>query len=427
MVSITVPPDKSISHRSAIFSSLAKGETRIKNFLLGQDCLSTLEVLRDLGVDLEVVGNTVLVRGKGKFSFSPPTKVLYAGNSGTTMRLMAGVLAGQKFASVLDGDSSLRRRPMRRIIEPLSMMGARIKSQNGFAPLEILPSKLKGIEFVSPIASAQVKSAVLLAGLHAQGKTYYREVFPSRDHTERMLGLFGVRVERENGFLVVSGDSELTSPGELYVPGDISSASFFVAYGLLAKGMELKIRGVGINPSRTGMLNVVKRMGGRVEVVNEVDCAEPYGDLVIKSSNLVGVRILPEEVPRLIDELPIIAVLSAFAEGKSVFEGVQELRVKECDRVEAIRTNLENFGVKVRVIESGDRLDLEVEGRREFLTPRKVLTWHDHRIAMAFGIMLAVLGMDYESILDDLDCVGISYPEFWKTLSAVTKGVDYEP
>ncbi len=425
-VVLCVPPDKSISHRSLIFSSLARGSTRVHNFLFAQDCLSTAGILEALGIKMRLdrKKKTVEVEGKGKFSYAPPKGVLFAGNSGTTMRIMTGVLAGQDFESVLDGDESLRRRPMDRVIRPLSSMGARIESRNGRAPLRILPARLTGIRWESSLASAQVKSAVLLAGLHAEGKTYYREKITSRDHTERMFRLFGRPLRKYKGFLIVDGSWELESPGEIFVPGDISSASFFLAYGALRPGIELVVRQVGVNPTRMGMVEVLRRMGARVRLVDKVDYAEPYADIVVKSTNLRPVRIRSEELPRLIDEVPIIAVLASFAKGKSVIEGVDELRVKESDRVEAIRRNLVSFGVDVRVVERKGRTDLEIRGGKPLVIPKRIRTWKDHRIAMAFGVMMAVLGGDLDRI-DDRDCVDISYPEFWETLSRVSEGVDY--
>ncbi len=425
-VVLCVPPDKSISHRSLMFSSLTRGTTKVQNFLFAQDCLSTAGILKALGIRmrLDPKRRRVEVEGRGKFSFTAPKGVLFAGNSGTTMRIMTGVLAGQDFESVLDGDDSLRRRPMQRVIRPLSLMGARIESHNGRAPLRILPARLRGIRWDSSLSSAQVKSAVLLAGLHAEGRTYYRERVPSRDHTERMFRLFGRPLRRYKGFLIVDGRWELESPGEIFVPGDISSASFFLAYGVLRPGVELVVRRVGVNPTRMGMVDVLKRMGARVRLVDKVDYAEPYADIVVKSTNLRPVKIRSEEIPRLIDEVPIIAVLASFAKGKSVIEGVDELRVKESDRVEAIRGNLVAFGVDVRVVKRKDRIDLEIWGGRPLVIPKRIRTWKDHRIAMAFGVMTAVLGGDLDRI-DDRNCVDISYPEFWETLSRVSQGVDY--
>ncbi len=426
MVRIVVPPDKSISNRAVIFSSLTKGRVEINNFLFAEDCLSTISVLKSLGIQITTFSNKrkVVVLGKGKFSFSPPKKALYAGNSGTTMRIMMGVLAGQGFESVLDGDQSLRSRPMNRVIRPLEKMGAKIESKEGYPPVRILPAKLKGAKIESQIASAQVKSAILLAGLHADGRTHYREFITSRDHTERMLRLFGVKVRRYNGFLIVDGKMSLQSPSTLFVPGDISSGSFFISYGLLKTGSKLVLQQVGLNPTRIGILRVIKRMGGHIRIVERVNSTEPYGNIVVKSSNLKGIRIKREEIASLIDELPIIAVMAAFAKGRTYIEAVDELRVKECDRVEAIRYNLARFGVDVRIIEKKGRTDLEIWGTSKFSRPKSIRTWSDHRISMAFAIMLAVLGMDLD-VVDDKNCVGISYPEFWDTLNAVSKGENY--
>ncbi len=426
MIKVGIPPDKSISHRAVILSSLGEGEVKINNFLFGQDCLSTISVLKALGVKIKTFPKKKVVHvfGRGKFSYRPPDQVLYAGNSGTTMRLMTGILAGQKFESILDGDDSLRKRPMNRVINPLRKMGAKIESREGYAPLRILPAKLKGVRIESDLPSAQVKSAVLLAGLHADGRTYYREIITSRDHTERMLKSFGVRLRKYKGFIIVDGNDVLKPPSSLFIPGDISSASFFIGYGLLKQGAKIVLERVGINPTRTGILRVVRRMGGRIRITDRVSSTEPYGNITVAGSKLRAVYIKREEIPSLIDELPIIAILCAFAKGKSCIEGVDELRVKECDRLEAIRYNLSRFGVDVRIENKKTWTNLIIYGTNKFSRPKHIRTWSDHRIAMAFAVMLAVLGVD-PNIIDDKECVTISYPEFWETLEAVTKGVNY--
>ncbi len=433
---IVVPSDKSISHRALIFSAISNGRIEIENLLFAEDCLSTADVLSRLGISISLSKKLrrAVVIGKGKFGFTMPRETLFAGNSGTTMRIMTGLLAGQAFDSVIDGDASLRRRPMLRVISPLLEMGARIRGRvarikgrrDVFAPLEIEGSRLIGRRIVSNVASAQVKTAVILAGLCAEGRTYYREPILSRDHTERLLKDFGIHLIRRKGWIIVDGGRNLISPGRIFVPGDISSAAFFMGYAAISPSTEVVIKRVGINPSRLGVVRVFKRMGVKITFLNKVNSPEPYADIVVKSSNLKAVQVKAEEIPSLIDEVPIIAVVAAFAKGKTQIEGVDELRVKESDRLYALAYNLGKFGIRVDIKQRKTRTDLIIHGGRGFSRPKgMVKSFSDHRIAMSMAVLLARLGLPIEK-LDNRDCTAISYPEFWDTLEAVTKGVDYE-
>ncbi len=426
--SITLPGDKSISHRALIFSSLSNGKTKVENILLSDDCLSTVSVLRKLGVRVSINHRmkSATVWGKGKRGFSKPSSRLFCGNSGTTMRLMAGILAGQGFTSVLYGDESLNDRPMRRVVEPLSLMGAnleavkkRVKGRTGlFPPLTVKPGNLVGTRIKLNIASAQVKSAVLLAGLYAKGITCVKEPFQSRDHTERLLEAFGVKLLRKSNWLCISGLDELKAPGWLYVPGDISSAAFFIALALLSPNSVLRLNKVGINPSRAGFLNAVQKMGGDISFKNKRKSGEPYADIVVKSSRLRGIKVKAKEIPLLIDEIPILAVCAAFARGKTRIENVGELRVKESDRVKAIQYNLRKIGAQVDVLKKDGREDIVITPAKQ-PKPAKFRSFNDHRIAMAMAI--AGLLIDGRSAIDDGSCVGISFPEFWTLLKRVVK------
>ena len=341
----TVPSDKSISHRAIMLSSLSEGTCVISNFLLGEDCMSTLNAFRSLGVDINVDGDTVTVIGKGKRALSKPFEDLDLGNSGTTMRVLSGILAGQGFETTLTGDESLSTRPMKRIIEPLTLMGADIKSANANdrPPLTINPAKggLRAIDYKLPVASAQVKSCVLLAGLFAEGQTMVTEPFVSRDHTERMLDYFSADIEKEGLVTKVTGKNELCAK-DLTIPGDISSAAFFIVAALLVEGSELIIKGVGVNSTRIGIINVLKRMGAAIEIINEKDDYEPIADIEIKYSNLKATQVEENEIPLLIDEIPVIALAASRAEGKTIIKGIKELKVKETDRVKSIIDNLRN-------------------------------------------------------------------------------------
>jgi 3-phosphoshikimate 1-carboxyvinyltransferase len=407
------PPDKSITHRAVILSSLANGRTQIENPLLADDCMRTINAFRTLGVMIEIV-NGVALRIDGRpDGLLEAEDVLDLGNSGTTMRLMLGVLAGQEIYTVLSGDRSLRARPMRRVTDPLTRMGAKISGRgNGdYAPLTIIGSShLKPIHWELPMPSAQVKSAILLAGLFADGVTSISEPSPSRDHTERMLPRFGVEIMRDGLKVSVSGPAELESTSLFRIPGDPSSAAFFIVCALLLPRSRLIVKDVCLNPTRVGMINALKRMGAKIEVeeVRELD-GEIVGDLVVRSSELKATTIEEEEIPGMIDEIPLIALAASFADGRTSIQGARELRVKESDRLKAIRRELGRLGAKIEELEDG----LVIEGPSS-LKGSRVNSWGDHRIAM----MLAIAGLlsKGETLVEDIDCIRISYPDFEKTI-----------
>lgn len=410
---LQVPGDKSISHRCVMFGSIANGITEAEGFLNSADCRSTIACFRNMGIPIDVdpSGTKIRVHGKGLHGLSAPDCVLDCGNSGTTTRLISGILAGQPFRSRLTGDASIRKRPMKRIIDPLSRMGASIRSENGTgcAPLVIEPARLHGIEYHSPVASAQVKSCVLLAGLYADGPTTVVEPAPSRNHTELMLKGFGARVSTDICSATVMPDPDLYGI-HVNVPGDISSAAYFIAAALLVPGSEVLLPGVGINPTRDGILEVVRAMGGSVERIEETASGgERSADLLVRSGTLHGCRIGGSLIPRLIDELPVIAVLAACADGTTVITDAQELRVKESDRLEAIVTSLKSMGADVEGTKDG----MIIRGG----SPLKgaVIDSHmDHRIAMAFSV--AALVADGDTTIRDAGCVDISYPGFYRDL-----------
>ncbi len=405
---ITIPGDKSISHRSVMFGSLAKGITRISGFLTGADCLSTIDVFRKMGVEIEQEGTDVKVHGLGLHSLKAPTQVLDCGNSGTTMRLMSGILSGQSFASTLTGDASIQKRPMKRVITPLSMMGASITGREGnFAPLNISPAQLNGIHYDSPVASAQVKSAVLLAGLYADGETTVTEPVLSRNHTELMLKVFGADInsDAKNKTASIKPAKELYA-ADINVPGDISSAAYFMVAALIIPGSEILIKNVGINETRAGIIKVLTDMGGDITLLNEDRTGEPVADVLVRSSVLKGTVIGGELIPTLIDEIPVLAVAAAFAEGETVIKNAAELKVKESDRIKTVTENLKAMGGDVTPTEDG----MIIKGTGT-LSGAEIHTYADHRIAMSF----AVAGMASGGVttLDDSDCAIISYPGFY--------------
>ncbi len=407
---IRVPSDKSISHRAVILGSVAKGKTVVKRWLRSLDTLTTLEIFKKLGTSVEERGDELLIEGRD-FSFEEPQNVLDAKNSGTTARITLGVLATQPFFSVITGDESLRRRPMGRVAKPLKAMGAFIdgREEGEKLPLAVRGGRLKGMEFSSEKASAQVKSALLLAGLRAEGTTKVTEPLKSRDHTERMLRAFGVKVQEEGLTVSVEGGQTLEGT-EVLCPGDPSSASFFVALCLLSGG-EVLIEEVLVNPTRDGFFRKVREMGAdiRYENLREVS-GEPVADLYVRySGRLRGVEVNPEEVPSMIDEIPILAVLMALSEGTSVVRGAEELRVKESDRIRAVVENLRSMGARIEETEDG----FVVEGV-ENLKGSHIKTYSDHRIAMAFTVAgLVAVG---ETTIDDPDCVSVSYPSFFEDI-----------
>lgn len=408
---ITVPGDKSISHRSVMFGSLARGTTEIHNFLQGADCLSTIACFRGMGVDIENQKDKVLVRGRGIRGLKKPEHVLDCGNSGTTTRLISGILAAQNFTTTLTGDASIRKRPMKRIIDPLSQMGAKIRclNDNGCAPMEITGSPLCGIDYPSPVASAQVKSAILLAGLYADGETSVTEPCVSRDHTERMLSLFGADVRTEGTTARIRPVNELYGQ-KILVPGDISSAAFFIVAGLIVPGSELLIRNVGINPTRNGILKVCQNMGARLTLINENDDrGEPTADILVKSSSLHGTAIGGAIIPTLIDELPVIAAMACFAEGETIIRDAAELKVKESNRIDVMVQGLTSMGADVQETEDG----MIIRGGRP-LHGAIIDSKLDHRIAMTFAVAACVAEGETEIL--GAECVNISYPEFYKDL-----------
>ena len=412
---VSVPGDKSISHRGIMFGSIADGTTEIHNFLPGADCLATIRCFRTLGIEIEQEGSTVTVHGKGLHGLSAPSHILDVGNSGTTTRLLSGILAGQPFESKLSGDESLNSRPMKRIIDPLTQMGADISSilHNGCAPLYIAPSRLHGIHYDSPVASAQVKSCILLAGLYADGETSVTEPGLSRNHTELMLKEFGADIRSVHD-LDCSRTTAIIQPGrelhgqKLTVPGDISSAAYFIAAGLIVPDSEIRITNVGINPTRAGILKICEDMGARIELSNErTEGGEKIADITVRTSRLHGTVIEGDIIPALIDEIPVIAVMAAVAEGTTVIRDAAELKVKETDRIETVTDNLKAMGCDVTPTEDG----MIINGGK--LKGASIHTLLDHRIAMAFSI--AALAAEGRTRILDSKCVDVSYPAFYDT------------
>ena len=422
---VALPGDKSITHRALMFAAAARGESRLRGLLPGADCRSTASVLRALGCavpELPADGSEIVVAGRGMEAWTAPAAWLDCGNSGTTARLMMGLLASRPFSSTLTGDDSLRGRPMRRITEPLARMGARFREAGapGSLPIEVIGGPLSSIDYASPKASAQIKSAVLLAGLGAGVPVSVTEPLLSRDHTERILAALGERVETEDtpaGVRVVLHPSgHPLPPLELDVPGDPSSAAFLVALALLADGGELRIRNVLANPTRTGFLRLVERMGARIELADaRMSGGEPVADLVVRPARLRGIEVGGGEVPDAIDEIPMLAVLAARAEGETRITGAGELRVKETDRVAAVVGNLRALGVEAEELEDG----MVVRGTDRPLAGR-VRAFHDHRIAMAFGVLGALPGNAVE--IDHPEVVDVSFPGFWELLRRLTGG-----
>ncbi len=411
---LLIPGDKSISHRSVMLGALSEGTTEITHFLSGADCLSTISCFRRMGISIEQTGESILVHGKGLYGLSAPSQELDAGNSGTTMRLLSGILAGQPFESVLTGDESLRKRPMRRILDPLLQMHAQIRSAagNDCAPLFIRGGNLHGIHYDTAVASAQVKSCILLAGLYADDLTGVTEPSLSRDHTERMLRLFGADVISEGTSVTVAPHPRLAAQ-KIEIPGDISSAAYFIAAALLVPGSEVLLKNVGINPTRSGMLTVCERMGADITILNENRSAgEPSADLLVRSSHLKGCTIGGDLIPTLIDELPVLAVMAAFADGETVIRDAAELRVKESDRIALVTENLRRMGAEVEARPDG----MIIEGGRP-LKGAEIETEKDHRVAMSFAVAaLAAAGV---TTLTDGDCVTISYPGFYRDLASL--------
>lgn len=417
---INIPGDKSISHRSVMFAALASTPVVIKNFLYAQDCLSTVSCMQALGAKIEKdESNNLHVLGQGLLGLKEPENILDAGNSGTTLRLLSGILVGQSFFSVLTGDASLRSRPMARVVTPLTMMGGNIKGRQGakYVPIAIMKSKadkIHGIEYTMPMASAQVKSAILLATLFASSPSIITEPYVSRDHTELMLETFGVQVKREGTSVSINPVDELHAPAEICVPGDISSAAFWLVGATIIPNSHLILKNVGINPTRTGILDILKEMGADITIENRrFSGAEPVADLVVQSAELKGAVIDGAIIPRLIDEIPILSVAALFAKGKTIIRGAEELRVKETDRLKAVASELGKMGAIITETDDG----LIINGPQE-LRFADCDSYHDHRMAMS----LAIAGSASQGVsIHKPDCANISYPNFFATLDSIGK------
>lgn len=406
---IRVPGDKSISHRSVMFGAIAEGTTTVEGFLLGEDCLSTIDCFKKLGVKIDVNGTNVTVESKGMDAWEEPTEILYTGNSGTTTRLMLGILSGSNIHTVMTGDESIGKRPMRRVVDPLRLMGAQIRGRaNGqYTPLSIEGTTLKAIDYNMPVASAQVKSAILLAGLNAQGTTIVREKEVSRDHTERMLKQFGAEIDVLDGVVRLNGGQKLKGT-HVAVPGDISSAAFFLVAGAICRNSEVVLENVGVNETRAGIIEVLQAMGADLQVVIENElAAEPTATLTIRTSQLTGTTIEGDLIPRLIDEIPIIALLATQAQGETIIKNAEELKVKETDRLTAVVNELKKLGANIEATEDG----MIIHGPTP-LTGTKLCSYGDHRMGMMAAI--AALITNEPIVLDDEQCVAVSYPTFFE-------------
>ena len=413
---LTVPGDKSISHRAIMFGSLAEGTTIIHGFLKGADCLSTIDCFRKMGISIEEKEDTIYVHGKGLHGLHKPEETLDVGNSGTTTRLISGILAGQNFDTVLSGDASLNSRPMGRIMKPLSMMGADITSihDTGCAPLSIKGRSLNAIHYDSPVASAQVKSCVLLAGLYANGKTSVTEPALSRDHTERMLRSFGANIVSDKNTCTITPPETLHGQ-HIEVPGDISSAAFFIVAALITPNSEITINNVGINDTRAGILKVCQDMGADITLLHaREEGGEPVADLLVKTSSLRGTIVEGDIIPALIDELPVIALMACFAKGQTIIKDAHELRVKESDRIAIMTENLGAMGADIIDTDDGFIINSRSDNTIPTLHGASINCSMDHRIAMTFAI--AGLNADGETIITDSDCVDVSYPGFFTQL-----------
>ncbi len=410
---ISVPGDKSISHRSLILGSIAQGETRIYNFLDSLDCLKTLECMQALGAEIDLgKDNFIKIKGKGLYGLQEPKDILDVGNSGTTIRLLTGLLSGQNFYSVLNGDNSIRRRPMKRVAQPLRLMGADIWGrENGqLTPLSIKgTARLNLLRYTLPVASAQVKSALLLAGLYATGETVIKEPLPTRDHTERMLEIMQADIKNFSLEIKIKGGRELKGT-DIFIPGDISSAAYFIAAASILRDSQIIIKHVGVNPTRTGIIKILKKMGARINILNyQIKSNEPHADLKIEYSELKGIEIRKEEAPLLIDELPLVAVVATQAQGKTVVSGAKELRVKETDRIKATVNELKKMGADIEEKEDG----FIVTGPSR-LKGAVCESYNDHRIAMSLAV--AALLAEGKTVIKNSECIDISFPGFEKTL-----------
>ena len=412
---LAVPGDKSISHRAVMLGALAKGTTSVTNFLKGADCLSTISCFEKMGIEIEQLPSEILIHGKGLHGLNAPETILDAGNSGTTTRLLSGILAGQAFCTTLTGDASIQKRPMTRIITPLSQMGGKIESlsDNGCAPLKITGHPLKPIHYLSPVSSAQVKSCVLLAGMYADGITKVTEPYLSRNHSELMLRSFGADVISEGTTAAITGNPVLEGQ-KVIVPGDISSAAYFNAAGHLITGTEILIKDEGINPTRDGILKVCADMGADIQLLNKREYGkEPVADILVKHSELKATVIEGALIPTLIDELPMLAVMAAFAQGTTVIRDAQELKVKESNRLDIIVQHLSAMGADITPTEDG----MEIHGGKP-LKGAVLDSYMDHRIAMSFAV--AGMAADGETEILNASCVDISYPEFYRDMAAIS-------
>lgn len=401
---IKVPGDKSISHRAVMLGSLANGVTEISGFLKGADCLSTIDCFRKMGIDIDINGENVTVHGNGLRGLKKPDEMLYTGNSGTTTRLLCGILAGQNFDTSITGDASIQKRPMGRVVKPLSMMGAKI--ENEYCPLYITGTKLHGIDYKMPVASAQVKTAIILAGLYADGETVIHEIEKSRDHTELMLSAMGADLTVDNLDITVKPTNDLTAVN-VDVPGDISSAAFFLVLGAIMPNSQITVTNVGINPTRTGIIDVLKDMGADITLENvHTSAGETVADITVRSSSLKGTTVGGDIIPRLIDELPIIAVAAVFADGQTVIKDAQELKVKETNRIRAIVDEFNKCGIDITETDDG----MIINGGKS-IHGADFKTYGDHRMAMSLTVLAQLA--DGESTLDDSDCACVSYPTFF--------------
>ncbi|GAK02431.1 5-enolpyruvylshikimate-3-phosphate synthase [Geomicrobium sp. JCM 19037] len=411
---VSVPGDKSISHRAVMFGSIAHGTTRIRGFLQGEDCKSTIHCFRQLGVNIQEVADEIVVEGKGLEGLTEPKNQLDVGNSGTTIRLIMGILAGAPFFSTVAGDASIAKRPMARVTEPLVSMGAQIwgRDEANLTPLAIRGTKLHGKDYTTRVASAQVKSSILLAGLFADGQTSVTEPSRSRDHTERMLGAFGAKLDVQDTRVTIAGNQTLQS-ADVNVPGDISSAAFLLAAATLVPDSKLRINETGMNPTRAGIIDVLKAMGGQLNIENErIESGEPVADFVVHYANLVGTTIDRELIPRLIDEIPVIAVLATQAEGTTIIKDAEELKYKETNRIDTVVNQLNAMGANIEATSDG----MIVHGPTP-LTGCEVESFGDHRIAMAFAV--AGLVASGETIVNDAGAADVSFPNFFKLLQDV--------
>lgn len=409
--------DKSISHRAVMFSSISKGHNKISNFLMGEDCLSTISCFRKMGVDIQINGKDVYVKGNGLYGLKRPEDTLYVGNSGTTIRLMMGILAGNKFDATLIGDDSIAKRPMKRVTDPLKLMGCNIEGNDdaNYTPIKIYGGNLNAIDYHMPVASAQVKSALILASLYANDTSFIHEKIKSRNHTEIMLKSFGADINIENLKISVNPVNELFSQ-DIYVPGDISSAAFIIVSALITKDSEVIIKNVGLNETRTGIIDVVKNMNGNIEIINErLVGGELVGDLLVRyTPNLCATTIDKDIIPRLIDEIPVIAVLATQAEGTTIIKDAQELKVKESNRIKAMVDNLKILGADIEELEDG----MIIKGKAK-LNGGQINTFKDHRIAMAFSTLN--LMSDEKIKLDNEDCINVSFPGYFDVIKSLTK------